>query len=47
MYDSVLVAAFGGVTMNLDGSDELHVHPGILFHTRFDLTDHQTRYCEK
>ena len=30
MYDSVLVAAFGGVTMNLDGSDELHVHPGIL-----------------
>lgn len=31
MYDSVLVAAFGGVTMNLDGSDELHVHPGILF----------------
>jgi len=31
MYDSVMVAAFGGVTMNLDGSDELHVHPGILF----------------
>ncbi|CAE7379506.1 NCL [Symbiodinium natans] len=31
MYDSVLVAAFGGVTMNLDGSDELHVHPGVLF----------------
>ena len=30
MYDSVMVAAFGGVTMNLDGSDELHVHPGIL-----------------
>jgi len=35
MYDSVLVAAFGGVTMNLDGSDELHVHPGILYLAQF------------
>ncbi|CAE8624498.1 unnamed protein product [Polarella glacialis] len=31
MYDSVLVAAFGGVTMNLDGNDQLHVYPGLLF----------------
>lgn len=31
IYDAVLVAAFGGVSMNLDGTDELHVHPAWLF----------------
>eukprot|EP00931_Biecheleriopsis_adriatica_P031305 TRINITY_DN18378_c0_g1_i1.p1 TRINITY_DN18378_c0_g1~~TRINITY_DN18378_c0_g1_i1.p1 ORF type:complete len:565 (-),score=67.90 TRINITY_DN18378_c0_g1_i1:104-1798(-) len=31
LYDSVLVSAFGGVTMNLDGSEELHIPPGVLF----------------
>mmetsp|Transcript_78953 Transcript_78953/g.213578 ORF Transcript_78953/g.213578 Transcript_78953/m.213578 type:complete len:582 (+) Transcript_78953:159-1904(+) len=31
LFDAVLVAAFGGVRINLDGDEDMRMHPAVLF----------------